>query len=91
MGHLPDITCRELVGLLRKYSKELRGEGSPVIVGVRRDGRSFTVHQHPSQKVYRRSWQKYSTVPVSHKTNFGTGIKGRNDFRGHPLGALKNL
>ncbi|SMB96815.1 hypothetical protein SAMN00808754_1667 [Thermanaeromonas toyohensis ToBE] len=58
MPHLPDISYRELVSLLREYSRELRGEGSPVIVGVGRDGRSFTIHQHPSQKVYRQKLAK---------------------------------
>jgi predicted RNA binding protein YcfA (HicA-like mRNA interferase family) len=29
----------------------LRGEGSPIIIGVNRKGNSFTVHHHPSKKV----------------------------------------
>lgn len=58
MASLPDVTYRELIALLKHYGCTLRGEGSPIIVGRNRAGLPFTVHQHPSQKVYKAKLTK---------------------------------
>jgi len=52
LASLPELSYRELVSLLRRFCQELRGEGSPVIVGKTRSGKSFTVHHHPGHAVY---------------------------------------
>jgi predicted RNA binding protein YcfA (HicA-like mRNA interferase family) len=51
MADLPQLTYKELLAMLRRFSISLRGEGSPIIVGANKKGNSFTVHHHPSQRV----------------------------------------
>lgn len=68
MPSLPDLTYRELVALLTHFGCSLRGVESPVIVGRNRNGRPFTVHQHPSQKVYKAKLSKVlKYAEISHE------------------------
>lgn len=59
MPSLPDLSYKELLRLLRHAGcQELRGVGSPVIVGKNKYGRPFTIHHHPGQRIHKAKLSK---------------------------------
>ena len=75
---LPDLTYREMVTMLHAFGYSLRGEGSPVIVGRNRDGNPFTIHQHPSQKVFKAKLSKILKYAAIDHEAFWAWYHGEN-------------
>ncbi|NPV72301.1 MAG: hypothetical protein HPY89_00605 [Pelotomaculum sp.] len=51
---LPSLTFKEWQALVRAFGSNLRGLGSPVVVGKNRRGLPFTIHYHPGRRLDRR-------------------------------------
>lgn len=47
----PSLTFKEWQSLIKRFAAEARGLGGPIVVGKNRDGRTFTVHYHPGQRL----------------------------------------
>lgn len=51
MANLPQLTYKELSSTLKHFSTSLRGDGSPIMIGINKKGHPYTVHHHPSERV----------------------------------------
>ncbi|MCL6557260.1 MAG: hypothetical protein K6U74_00385 [Firmicutes bacterium] len=47
----PSLTFKEWQTLVKRFAVEVRGLGSPVVVGINRHGKPFTVHFHPCRRL----------------------------------------
>lgn len=54
MTKLPSLKFKEWQALVKEFGTDLRGLGSPVVVGKNRRGLPFTVHYHPGRRLDRR-------------------------------------